>query len=220
MVNSASQALAEFKSQRMGSLLSGAGSTIDPPSMVGPSLTDSANDRLTRSAPKSSSTAFMDNIRKSGQGYHQIAMTGIRNKQAGTSALGGAQYRLPSGGTPMKGGPRGSYGLAVPAAQSFNAMSNAYANRWGTGLTVNSGGRTYQEQQVAYNKYKSGQGPLAAPPGSSLHESGIAVDIGGPITNSGSAQHAWLRQNAAQFKWYWVGQNFGEPWHWEYHPEW
>jgi LAS superfamily LD-carboxypeptidase LdcB len=93
-------------------------------------------------------------------------------------------------------------------------------------LSLNSGGRTYAEQQKLYNAYLQGRGNRAAKPGSSLHESGIAADFGGPVYNTNMAaamatkQHTWLRQNAAQFKWYWVGKNYGESWHWEYHPEW
>lgn len=231
MVNSASQALAEFKSQRMGGLLSGYSSTVSAPSIVGTSLSDTASDRLARSAPKKSSTAFMDNIRKSGQRQHETAMRGLQAKQnaiTGVSGSAGAAggYRLPSGGRPQTGGPRGQYGLTVPAASSLNQLRAAYSKAGMGNLTINSGGRTYADQQYLYNLYLSGRGNKAAPPGSSLHESGIAVDFGGPLysTNMNAAvatkQHQWMRQNAAQFKWFWVGKNFGESWHWEYHPEW
>lgn len=236
MPSSASETLAEFKSQRMGGLLSGASGQVGGPN-INTSLVDSAAVRMARSAPKKSSTAFLSEIRKSGQNLHQTAMQGFAAKQEaqrqkllstqlngapGASRVGtnsSATYKLPGGlkTSAAKGGPRGAYGLAVPAANAFGKLSSAYQKKWGVGLTVNSGGRTYQEQQVAYQKYLNG-GPKAAQPGTSLHESGIAVDIGGPVTNAGSAQHAWLRQNAAQFGWYWVGQRYGEPWHWEYHP--
>lgn len=234
MVNSASQALAEFKSQRMGGLLSGTSSSVAAPSIVGTSLSDTASERMARSAPKSSKTAFMDGIRKSGQNYHQTALAAIQAKQAritgvsgasggvGGPARGGVQYQLPSGkggGGAPKGGPRGAHGLAVPAANAFGQLSNAYAKKFGSQLSVTSGGRTYEDQVKAWNRYQAG-GPKAARPGTSLHESGIAIDLGGPIQSTGTAQHAWLRQNAAQFKWFWVGQRYGEPWHWEYHPEW
>lgn len=220
MVNSASQSLAEFKSQRMGGLLSGTASVVGTKSLLGDSLSDSASTRLARSAPKKSSTAFLDSIRASGERMHTSRMAGYQaqaaRKAQSAQSSGYSLAGMGSGGNGA-GGARGQYGLTVPAAAAFNKMSQAYAQRWGGGLTVNSGGRTFQEQQVAYQKYLNG-GPLAAKPGTSLHESGIAVDIGGPITNSGSSQHAWLRQNAAQFGWYWVGQRYGEPWHWEYHP--
>ena len=232
MVNSSTASLEEFKSQRMGGLLSGYESNVAAPTISGTSLSDSASNRLARSAPKKSTTAFMDNIRKSGQRLNQTALQGYANrnrqlaeasKNSGGSGGGGGGYRLPQGkGRPQTGGGRGQYGLTVPAAQSFNQMSSAYQRAWGSPLTVNSGGRTREEQAYLYEGWINRRPGfnLAAPPGGSLHESGIAVDIGGPITSSSTKQHAWLRANAAQYGWYWVGSNFGEPWHWENHPEW
>lgn len=222
MVNSASQALAEFKNQQLGSLLGGGGSTVNP-GPVGANMMDSVQTRMARLAPKSSSTAFLSDIRRAGQNTHAYLMQNIENKKAAVASSRG--YALPD--KPAVGGKsasssdkRGQYGLTVPAAQAFNAMSNSYSRRWGNGLSVTSGGRTHEEQAQLYADYKAGRGNLAAPPGSSMHEFGIAVDLGGPISNGNSAQHAWLRQNAATFGWYWVGQRYGEPWHWEYHPDW
>lgn len=237
MVNSASQALAEFKSQRLGGLLSGTSSTVSAPSIVGTSLMDSASDRMARSAPKRSSSAFMDNIRKSGQNYHQTALAGIQAKQAvfsapapgsvGGPARGSSQYALPNKGASYNGkngqlGPKGGggdYGLTVPASNALRGLNAAYSKQFGSGLSINDGYRDLAGQQKAWQDYQNG-GNKAAEPGTSVHGWGQAVDLGGPIQNSGSAQHAWLRSNAAQLKWYWVGQRFGEPWHWEYHPEW
>lgn len=237
MVNSASQSLAEFKSQRMGGIMSGTSAQIAAPQ---PGLGNvSAADRMARSAPKRSSTAFMDNVRKNGQRYHSQALGGLQAKQqqaqqqAAIGAVKGAiasfnpRYSLPAAkGKPQTGGPRGAFGLTVPAAAAFGQLNAAYGKAFGGGLTVNSGGRTYAEQAKLYAAYKAGRGNLAAPPGTSLHETGIAIDLGGPIYNKNMAaavatkQHTWLRQNAAQFKWFWVGQRYGESWHWEYHPEW
>ena len=225
MVNSASEALAEFKSKRLGTLLDRSGSTVD---MGLGGISRDAMTSASRMSPKKSSTAFLDDIRASGSRTNNMLMQNIKNKQATAQQRAGAPtgasrgYQLPQmpkggGGT---GGPRGAHGLAVPAAQSFGNLSAAYAKRFGGGLTVNSGGRTREQQAYLYNgwvKRLPGFNKAAAP-GTSLHESGIAIDIGGPIMNQGSAQHAWLRQNAAQFGWYWVGQKYGEPWHWEYRP--
>lgn len=230
MVNSASQAIAEFKSQRLGGLMSGTSSQVDAPSMIGSSLSTPFSDRMARSAPKKSSTAFMDSIRQSGARQHASAMQGIMNRQrsfAGASGSGGGSqgYNLPSGGgggyTGQNGrlGPRGGggdYGLTVPASNALRGLSAAYSKQFGGGLSLNDGYRDYEGQVEAKRKYGDG----AATPGTSVHGWGQAVDLGGPIQNAGSAQHAWLRSNAATFKWYWVGQRFGEPWHWEYHPDW
>lgn len=229
MVNSASQALSEFKSQRMGGLLSGRGSTVDAAPIMGTSLADSASDRLARSAPKKSTTAFMDQIRQSGQRYHQQAMQNAYARQqtpVGAAGGGGSRgYSLPGGPTAAPKGANGTqsyggrYGLQMPASNAFSALENAYRQQFGVGFTVNSGWRSYADQVTAYQRMQAG-GPKAATPGTSLHGYGTAVDLGGPIQNTGSAQHAWLRNNASQFGWYWVGQRYGEPWHWEYHPEW
>lgn len=63
-----------------------------------------------------------------------------------------------------------------------------------------------------------------APPGSSAHQSGRALDLdldGGTIGSGGvsrmrkSAAYAWLIANAGRFGFYPYG---AEPWHWEYNP--
>jgi hypothetical protein len=54
-----------------------------------------------------------------------------------------------------------------------------------------SGFRTYEQQSALYQKYLNGTGNLAAKPGTSRHESGVAVDFGGDLK--------WVRQNAKAF---------------------
>lgn len=56
-------------------------------------------------------------------------------------------------------------------AASVHRMDSAF----GRILPINSAGRTYAEQAEAYRKYKNG-GPLALPPGTSVHETGNAID--------------------------------------------
>lgn len=117
------------------------------------------------------------------------------------------------------GGFGGAYGLQKNAAAAFARLNAAYQAKWGSPLVVNSGGRSYAEQARAYALYKAGRGNLAAPPGTSVHETGRAVDLGGPILNMYSPQHRWLQQFASQYGFVWTGRNFSqvEPWHWEYH---
>lgn len=233
MVNSASQALSEFKTQRLGGLLSGYSSQVAAPSIVGTSLSDSATERLARSAPKKSTTAFMDQIRQSGRRLHQTALQGAQMRRSATGGSGGGGgYSLPGQGS--QGGPGsgrdhsggngtqaygGRYGLRVAASNAFTKLESAYAKAFGQGFIVNDGYRPLANQRKAYNDYLNG-GPIAGKPGTSIHGWGLAADLGGPVLNTGSKQHAWLRQNASQFGWYWVGQRYGEPWHWEYRPEW
>lgn len=222
MTNSATIAVGQFKNQVLGGLMTGTSGMVEPRQIA-----PSSNVKATVAAGGSRGAAgvdYLSKIRESSQKSHQSLLKGIQRSQEAEAAkqgrLTGASpsgYQIGSTEGSGGSGGRGQYGLTVPAAQAFNAMSAHYAKRWGSGLTVNSGGRTYAEQVEAYRKYQNG-GPLAAKPGTSLHESGIAVDIGGPIASYDTAQHLWLQQNAAQFGWYWVGANFGEPWHWEYHP--
>jgi len=47
----------------------------------------------------------------------------------------------------------------------------------GIGGRITSTYRSTAEQQVLYDRYKAGKGPLAAKPGTSMHESGQALDI-------------------------------------------
>lgn len=208
-------ALAEFKNQRLGSLLSGGGSTVDP-GPVGSGM-DSAVQRMDRVMPSKQSTSFLDNLRVTGAKTHDLLMQNIRNKQMPTIPTGNTGYSLAGGGS--SGGARGQYGLTVPAAQSFNALNSAFQKQFDKSIAVNDGGRTYAQQQVLYNAYRNGTGNLAAKPGTSMHESGIAMDWGN-IGDMGSNTFNWLRQNAAQFGWVWTGGTFSqiEPWHWEYRP--
>jgi uncharacterized protein YcbK (DUF882 family) len=81
--------------------------------------------------------------------------------------------------------------------------------RMGEKLTIVSGNRTRQEQEVLYQKYLNGTGNLAAKPGTSNHEHGDAADVnikGTSLANVGKA-----KQLADE-----LGLHFpvpGEPWH-------
>tara|TARA_R110002020_G_scaffold404912_1_gene614989 strand:+ start:31866 stop:32630 length:765 start_codon:yes stop_codon:yes gene_type:complete len=247
MVSSASASLAEFKSQRMGGLLSGTGSLASAPSMMGTSLSDTASQRLARSQPKRSSTAFLDTIRASGQRMHQTAIQGFqaKNEAARKAALAGmgtsgsranpkggsskyptTGYRAPSNADrTSKSGQygyqsfQGRDGLTVPASDAFTKLENAYKSTFGDGFKVSSGWRSMDQEARYWNLYQAGKGPIASKPGTGVHGYGTAVDINGPINQVASKQHAWMRQNAANYGWYWVGQRFNEPWHWEYFPD-
>eukprot|EP00163_Fabomonas_tropica_P010922 TRINITY_DN2126_c0_g1_i1.p1 TRINITY_DN2126_c0_g1~~TRINITY_DN2126_c0_g1_i1.p1 ORF type:complete len:514 (+),score=122.66 TRINITY_DN2126_c0_g1_i1:133-1674(+) len=84
----------------------------------------------------------------------------------------------------------------------------------GTDLYLNSGFRTNQEQTYLYNCYinkNCNGGNLAAKPGTSQHQNGIALDI---RMNPGN--YAWLRHNAAKYGF--TRTVSSENWHWEYHP--
>lgn len=48
-------------------------------------------------------------------------------------------------------------------------------------LPIASAGRTYAQQAELYRLYKAGKGPLALPPGTSIHETGNAIDWGNAV---------------------------------------
>lgn len=81
----------------------------------------------------------------------------------------------------------------------------------GTKINVESGFRSYAEQQELYQKYLNGTGNLAAKPGSSNHESGNAADV--YVNGVAIASDPRARAAAERAGLHWpVG---GEPWHTE-----
>ena len=109
--------------------------------------------------------------------------------------------RAPSGNLVDLGG-----GKKVDASIAGNvrAMIEA-ARRDGVELKITSAHRSRQQQEVLYQKYLNGTGNLAAKPGTSNHEGGLAIDF----TNTPGA-HAWLAKNAGRFG---LKNLPGEPWH-------
>jgi hypothetical protein len=97
-------------------------------------------------------------------------------------------------------------------ASVFNTMKSSAAQA-GVTLRVNSGFRTQAEQQYVYNCYitkSCNNGNLAAAPGYSNHQNGIALDINIPNQNT----YNWLSSNASRFGF--VRTVGSETWHWEY----
>jgi peptidoglycan hydrolase-like protein with peptidoglycan-binding domain len=103
--------------------------------------------------------------------------------------------------------------LRSDAAASFNRM-HAAAARAGIDLHVNSGFRSMAEQQELYRKYLNGTGNLAAKPGYSNHQGGIATDIN--VGGTGTATYKWLAAHASEYGFKRTVPS--EPWHWEYRP--
>ena len=89
-------------------------------------------------------------------------------------------------------------------APNVKAMIAA-AKRDSVDLKITSAHRSRHEQEVLYQKYLNGTGNLAAKPGSSNHESGLAIDF----TNTPGA-HEWLKKNAGRFG---LKNLPGESWH-------
>lgn len=92
--------------------------------------------------------------------------------------------------------------------------------------------RTYESQLAAWNRrrcYIPGNCdgdpyPPTAPPGTSVHGWGLAIDVWGAsnsILGCSSPELLWLQLNASRFGWVnpeWArcGDPGAEPWHWEY----
>jgi len=103
--------------------------------------------------------------------------------------------------------------VVVKTAEIFNKMKAA-ASKAGVTLHVNSGFRTMKEQQYFYNCYrtkKCNNGNLAAKPGYSNHQNGIALDINVP-----TSVYNWLVKNASKYGF--IRTVPSEKWHWEYRP--
>jgi len=89
-------------------------------------------------------------------------------------------------------------------ADNFDAMVAA-AKKDGVDLQISSGFRSRQEQEVLYQKYLNGTGNLAAKPGTSNHESGLAIDF-----KDTPGAFAWLKKNSTRFG---LKNLPSEPWH-------
>jgi LysM repeat protein len=95
--------------------------------------------------------------------------------------------------------PFGDVFLDPAAAESWNAMREESLATFGIDLYPGgplSGFRTYAQQDYLYQLYLSGQGELAAAPGTSEHELGIAVDLADPVMRD------IVDQIGPQYGWY------------------
>lgn len=69
--------------------------------------------------------------------------------------------------------------VSTGIAQQLAMADRDYFAATGQHIQVSEGLRSTERQAELYQKYKSGQGGRAAPPGQSFHETGNAVDISG-----------------------------------------
>lgn len=109
------------------------------------------------------------------------------------------------------------FGELVPAAsRSADRLALAFALEFGKSLVATDTYRTRAEQdELARTKPH-----LAAPPGTSVHGLGEAVDFASNIPNASSKEHKWMDENAFAYGWTnpaWARATTRfEPWHWEY----
>jgi len=110
--------------------------------------------------------------------------------------------------------------LQCGAARAYELMDAAFAATAGRQLCAGAGYRSYEEQARLY----AAKPGLAAPPGSSNHGWGLAVDFcsaGGGNLSFSSSDYRWLAENGSAYGWVnppWARPGGGreEPWHWEY----
>jgi LAS superfamily LD-carboxypeptidase LdcB len=110
--------------------------------------------------------------------------------------------------------------LRCDAAAALTLMEKAYRAETGQRLTVVSSYRTTDVQTQLFLE----KGAIAAAPGTSNHERGQAIDVGGAGTlgQFDAPLYLWLSANAGRFGWHHPlimepgGSGPLEPWHWEY----
>jgi hypothetical protein len=101
--------------------------------------------------------------------------------------------------------------VGMRTARAFVRM-RAAARQRGISIHVVSGFRTMAQQRYLYHLYVTGRGNLAARPGYSNHQSGIALDL----NTASPGVYRWLANNGARFGFRRTVPS--EAWHWEYRP--
>jgi hypothetical protein len=139
-----------------------------------------------------------------------------QSKDLNSSARVQAVKPYSGGQTPISGKPSGKitsigsgHSLDSSAADSFMKMRQEAAKQ-GVNLTLTSSYRSREKQEYLYNLYLQGKGNLAARPGSSLHEKGLAIDVASDIS--------WVQKYGPKFGWINTGMSFSqkEPWHFDF----
>jgi LysM repeat protein len=111
--------------------------------------------------------------------------SGSGTASAGTQPSAVAPYWTSP--VPCPSCPSGQAYLASNAAANWNAMRQVALSQYGIDLYPGgplSAYRSYAQQLYLYNLYLSGQGALAAVPGTSSHEYGVGVDLADPAMRS------------------------------------
>ncbi|MDM0052998.1 D-alanyl-D-alanine carboxypeptidase family protein [Variovorax sp. J22R115] len=106
--------------------------------------------------------------------------------------------------------------ISVDTVAAYLDMVSA-AKLSGVTVAINSGFRSYAEQKFLWDGFEKGLPGfnMAAKPGASNHQNGIAFDIA-VAGADGNEVYDWLKQHAPGLGF--VRTVNGEPWHWEYDP--
>lgn len=95
-------------------------------------------------------------------------------------------------------------GLTKECSDAFSAMKAAAAND-GVKLEIVSGYRSYETQERIYNKYvakdgKANADTYSARPGTSEHQTGLAMDLNSLSTSFGETKEGkWLAENCCKY---------------------
>lgn len=150
------------------------------------------------------STGGLNGVNTAGL-LNQIPQLMAQQQQGGGGGGGGGGFSGPqTGHLETEHGVTGN----ARAMSMLDRVAQQYPQLWSH---VISDYRTRAEQARLYQAYKNGTGNLAAPPGHSMHEQGLAFDIDASWINS----RPGLRQLLDRLGGFPVG---GEPWHWQ--PRW
>lgn len=141
------------------------------------------------------------------------------------SAQTGYKNKIPKSITCCQVGP---HLVEKNTAYDYILMSNAAA-KVGISLPIRSGFRTMEEQERLYkersNPAVAAVKGVAAVPGTSNHQSGIALDLDVGMTKADylagryTAAFLWLQKNGPEFGFdHAEGSSVNEPWHWTHKP--
>ena len=154
-------------------------------------------------------------------------------QQALAASLAAAQQRAASEST-VQPAPGGLATVSCPVGGSITVAGSIAGNvqalldaAWADGIGLCGGGYRSPDEQIALREAHCGTSdyaiyempssecdPPTAPPGSSMHEQGLAIDFtcnGGGTLSSESVCFTWLSNNAATYGLYNLPS---EPWHW------
>lgn len=136
-----------------------------------------------------------------------------------------------------------AYLIATGTRAAFSRASEQLVREGHPPITVVSGDREFADQESLFREryvragdirgrrvhdikrwdgqlwYRVSSDGTVAVPGTSLHETRRAADLGYPYNNRNTAAHRRLQQIAGSHGIVWTGRNFDEDWHWEYHGE-
>ena len=163
-----------------------------------------AANGVTAEALAAASGLSLDSVIVPGQSLSVPAAT-----TATATAPTASPASTPSGSLGYVPSPYGDLALDSGAASSWNAMREESLNTYGQDIYPGgalSAYRSYDQQAQLYSDYVNGTGALAAPPGTSAHETGTAVDVPDPamrsIVDSLGWAYGWGKTEAPDEWWH------------------